>query len=60
MREVNGMNDYVLKTTNLTKKYKSQLALNKVDLSIRKGSIYGFIGQNGAGKSTLKIGRAHV
>lgn len=47
------MNDYVLKTTNLTKKYKSQLALNKVDLSIRKGSIYGFIGQNGAGKSTL-------
>ncbi len=29
------------------------MALNKVNLSIKKGSIYGFIGQNGAGKSTL-------
>ncbi|WP_404454127.1 ABC transporter ATP-binding protein [Virgibacillus necropolis] len=47
------MDDYVLKTNNLTKKYKNQFALDKVDLSIRKGSIYGFIGQNGAGKSTL-------
>ncbi|WML42099.1 ABC transporter ATP-binding protein [Neobacillus sp. OS1-2] len=47
------MKDNVLKTNNLSKKYKQQLALNKVNLSIKKGSIYGFIGQNGAGKSTL-------
>lgn len=47
------MSDYVLRTSNLTKKYKHQFALNKVNLSIEKGSIYGFIGQNGAGKSTL-------
>ncbi|UVI33423.1 ATP-binding cassette domain-containing protein [Paenibacillus spongiae] len=47
------MSDYVLRTNNLTKKYKDQMALNKVDLSIKKGSMYGFIGQNGAGKSTL-------
>lgn len=47
------MSDYVLRSNHLTKKYKDQMALNKVDLSIKKGSMYGFIGQNGAGKSTL-------
>ncbi|MGG4266603.1 ATP-binding cassette domain-containing protein [Peribacillus simplex] len=47
------MNEYVLKTNQLSKRYKNQFALNKVNLSIEKGSIYGFIGQNGAGKSTL-------
>ena len=47
------MNEYVLKTINLSKKYKLQTALNNVNLSIKKGAIYGFIGQNGAGKSTL-------
>lgn len=47
------MNEYVLKTHHLSKKYKNQFALNKINLSIKKGSIYGFIGQNGAGKSTL-------
>lgn len=47
------MSEYVLKTSNLTKKFKNQVALNKVNLSIKKGSIYGFIGQNGAGKSTF-------
>lgn len=47
------MEDYVLKTYHLSKKYQDKMALNKVNLSIEKGSIYGFIGQNGAGKSTL-------
>jgi ABC-2 type transport system ATP-binding protein len=47
------MNDFVLRTNLLSKKYKNQFALDKVNLSIKKGSIYGFIGQNGAGKSTL-------
>lgn len=47
------MNEFVLKTNHLSKKYKENMALDKVDMSLRKGSIYGFIGQNGAGKSTL-------
>ncbi|MGM0838341.1 MAG: ABC transporter ATP-binding protein [Bacillota bacterium] len=47
------MNEYVLKTSHLSKQYQKKMALNKVNLSIKKGSIYGFIGQNGAGKSTL-------
>lgn len=47
------MNEYVLRTHQLTKQYKNQTALDRVDVSIRQGTIYGFIGQNGAGKSTL-------
>ncbi|GGH86192.1 ABC-2 type transport system ATP-binding protein [Pullulanibacillus pueri] len=47
------MNEYVLKTHDLSKVYQKKMALNKVSMAIEKGSIYGFIGQNGAGKSTL-------
>ncbi|GIP25222.1 bacitracin ABC transporter ATP-binding protein [Paenibacillus sp. J23TS9] len=47
------MSEYVLKSNHLTKVYKTDYALNRVNMSIKKGSIYGFIGQNGAGKSTL-------
>ncbi|MGM0830301.1 MAG: ABC transporter ATP-binding protein [Bacillota bacterium] len=47
------MNEYVLKTSQLSKTYQNKMALHKVSVMIKKGSIYGFIGQNGAGKSTL-------
>lgn len=47
------MNEYILRTNNLFKKYKEDFALNNVNLEIKKGEIYGFIGQNGAGKTTL-------
>lgn len=47
------MSEYILRTNGLTKTYKKHHAVNKVNLSIRKGDIYGFIGQNGAGKSTM-------
>jgi len=47
------MNEYVLKTSQLSKKYQNKMALDQVNLAIKEGSIYGFIGQNGAGKSTL-------
>lgn len=44
--------DYIVATEQLTKKYKSFVAVDTVSLRIRKGSIYGFLGPNGAGKST--------
>ncbi|TYP74122.1 ATP-binding cassette domain-containing protein [Paenibacillus methanolicus] len=47
------MQDYVLRTNQLSKTFRGHRALDNVNLSIRRGSIYGFIGQNGAGKSTL-------
>jgi len=45
--------DYVLQTNNLTKNYSGKLAVDNVSLNVKKGDIYGFIGQNGAGKTTL-------
>lgn len=46
------MSEYILETENLTKKYSKQVAVDSVNLKIRKGDIYGFIGKNGAGKTT--------
>ncbi|MGD7024013.1 ABC transporter ATP-binding protein [Rossellomorea vietnamensis] len=47
------MNEFVLTTGQLSKRYQKNMALDKVSVKIEKGAIYGFIGQNGAGKSTL-------
>lgn len=47
------MNDFVLKVNNVTKEYNGVTVLDSINMSIRKGQIYGFIGLNGAGKSTL-------
>lgn len=47
------MKKVVLKAYNITKKYGEQLAVDNVNMTIKKGDIYGFIGQNGAGKTTL-------
>lgn len=43
----------MLNITNLTKTYKSDIAVNKFNVEIEKGHIYGFIGPNGAGKTTF-------
>ena len=40
------MEEAVLSTIDLTKKYKEQTALDHVNLIVEKGDIYGFIGQN--------------
>lgn len=45
--------EYVLQTNGLTKVYGRKAAVSGVNLSVRKGDIYGFIGRNGAGKTTL-------
>lgn len=47
------MNDEVLRLTNISKSYRSTLALEGLDLVINPGEIFGLIGENGAGKSTL-------
>ena len=47
------MNSVILEARSLTKEYKQTLALDHINLQIKKGKIYGFIGQNGAGKTTF-------
>lgn len=42
----------VISVRDLTKKFGKFTALNKVNLELEKGDIYGFIGPNGAGKTT--------
>jgi ABC-2 type transport system ATP-binding protein len=44
--------EYILKTIGLTKQYRNKIAVNNVNMKIKKGDIYGFIGRNGAGKTT--------
>ena len=44
--------DYILETTDLTKEFKGFVAVNKVNLRIRRGHIHALIGPNGAGKTT--------
>ena len=45
--------EYVLKTENISKVYGTHRAVNKINMHIEKGAIYGFIGKNGAGKTTF-------
>jgi len=42
-----------IKLEGLSKKFESVVALNELNLNIKKGSIYGLVGMNGSGKSTI-------
>ncbi len=43
----------ILEVENVVKQYGDYVALNKVSLTVPKGSIYGLLGPNGAGKTSL-------
>jgi ABC-2 type transport system ATP-binding protein len=42
----------MIETNELTKKYGDLYALNRLNLTLQQGDVYGFIGPNGAGKTT--------
>ncbi len=44
--------DTILETRELTKEFKGFVAVNKVNLKVRRGTIHALIGPNGAGKTT--------
>ncbi len=43
----------ILEVRNITKTFPGVLALDRVNMSIRKGEAHAFVGENGSGKSTL-------
>jgi len=47
------MNDVVLSTHGLSKRFGEILAVDGLDLAVHAGDVYGFLGPNGAGKTTV-------
>ena len=48
-----GPSDTLISITGLSKHFAGEIALNNVDMDIRRGEVHGLVGANGAGKSTL-------
>lgn len=46
------MDQLVIKTRNLTKKYDNKISVSNLNLHVKKNRIYGLLGRNGAGKTT--------
>ena len=45
--------DVVIETRGLAKRYGDVTALDDVNVTVRRGDVFGLVGDNGAGKSTL-------
>ena len=46
------MQEFILQTNGLCKRFGRQMAVDHVSLEIAGGSVYGLLGPNGAGKTT--------
>lgn len=46
------MSESILTTQELTKRYGQRTAVDRLDLDVRRGEVFGFLGPNGAGKTT--------
>ncbi len=44
--------EFAIETNGLTKRFGNVIAVDSVDLRVKRGEIYGFLGLNGAGKTT--------
>ena len=44
--------EYLVETKELTKRYRNVRAVDRLNLAVRPGEVYGFLGPNGAGKTT--------
>ncbi|MDO5850105.1 MAG: ABC transporter ATP-binding protein [Methanobacteriaceae archaeon] len=47
------MREFVIETSNLTKKYGNNTVVSGVNMNVERGRIYGLLGRNGAGKTTI-------
>src|SRR5262249_28050248 len=46
------MTDLAIDVRGLTKRFGSKVAVNKADIAVPKGEVWGFLGPNGSGKTT--------
>ncbi len=44
--------DFMIEATDLTKRYDDLMAVDSLNIGIKKGEVFGFLGPNGAGKTT--------
>ncbi|BCE03157.1 ABC transporter ATP-binding protein [Marinicellulosiphila megalodicopiae] len=44
--------EYVIDVQGLVKRFANKIAVNSVDLQLKKGEVWGFLGPNGSGKTT--------
>ena len=49
------MSDNVIITNDLTKRYGDKKAVDRINIHVNKGEIYGLIGRNGAGKELASV-----
>lgn len=52
MSEEKQKHNYAIQTKGLTKRFGNHAAVNSIDLSVPRGSVFGFLGPNGSGKTT--------
>ena len=45
--------DFAIDVTGVTKRFGAKTVVNAIDLQVRRGEIYGFLGPNGSGKTTF-------
>ena len=49
---MNNSSDIIIKTNKLTKRFHHILAVNELDLEVKRNDIFGLVGPDGAGKTT--------
>ena len=50
---MNISSDYAVQMRDISKSFGKIVALNKINIDIKKGTIHAILGENGAGKTTL-------
>lgn len=53
MQKQQGLKEYFLRMVQKEKRFQEFFALKNVNLTVRRGESWGFVGKNGSGKSTL-------
>ncbi len=51
-REIESQSDWIIETSELTKKFNNQVGVEDVTIKIPKNAVFGFIGPSGSGKTT--------